>query len=351
MNIYVVCPGRPVFVAELGKAVNSLVNLHPSLNEVFEQQRTLVGLVTQRLKWAAGSNPTLAEVVTAFNSLFTARQDQIQSLQQICSQLIATGTAILHLETLRNNPAKASSYNSGFLQNLAMVESASVNLSPLCHAEEELARIMPLTQPVDMNWILEAEALVTGKVKQLSSTLQSEQSEQDAALETLTAGGTELRSVLTQHHGLVSNVRTLLRTLTKPGDNQETLSTYLQCYRNFSEKYSLFIRSLSHCERTEEKADSVSRSTSSATLVAAEDMMGSPKVPPALKPPPHREKVPQEKNAYALNVWRRVRAKLEGRDLDPVKKASVAEQVEHIINEATNVDNLCLLYEGWTPWV
>lgn len=26
-------------------------------------------------------------------------------------------------------------------------------------------------------------------------------------------------------------------------------------------------------------------------------------------------------------------------------------QVDFIINEATNLDNLALLYEGWTPWV
>jgi len=26
-------------------------------------------------------------------------------------------------------------------------------------------------------------------------------------------------------------------------------------------------------------------------------------------------------------------------------------QVDYIIREATSVDNLALLYEGWTPWV
>lgn len=35
----------------------------------------------------------------------------------------------------------------------------------------------------------------------------------------------------------------------------------------------------------------------------------------------------QERNAQALNIWRRVKMKLEGRDPDLNKKASVAEQV------------------------
>lgn len=59
----------------------------------------------------------------------------------------------------------------------------------------------------------------------------------------------------------------------------------------------------------------------------------------------------QERNAYALNVWRRVRMKLEGRDPQPSRKYSTAEQVEYVIREALSNDNLALLYEGWTPWV
>jgi hypothetical protein len=36
---------------------------------------------------------------------------------------------------------------------------------------------------------------------------------------------------------------------------------------------------------------------------------------------------------------------------DPSKKASVQEQVAWVIQEATSLDNLVQLYEGWTPWV
>lgn len=59
----------------------------------------------------------------------------------------------------------------------------------------------------------------------------------------------------------------------------------------------------------------------------------------------------QERNAYALNVWHRVRMKLEGCDPQPTRKYTTAEQVEYVIREAQSTDNLALLYEGWTPWV
>ena len=35
----------------------------------------------------------------------------------------------------------------------------------------------------------------------------------------------------------------------------------------------------------------------------------------------------QEKNSYAVGVWRRVKMKLDGRDGDVTKRMSIAEQV------------------------
>lgn len=35
----------------------------------------------------------------------------------------------------------------------------------------------------------------------------------------------------------------------------------------------------------------------------------------------------QERNSYAVSVWKRVKAKLEGRDMDPSRRMSVTEQV------------------------
>lgn len=62
----------------------------------------------------------------------------------------------------------------------------------------------------------------------------------------------------------------------------------------------------------------------------------------------HKE---QKRNAYAVSVWRRIRMKLEGRDPDPNRSSRVQEQIDWMIKEATNQDNLALLYEGFTSWV
>ncbi|KAI5390340.1 uncharacterized protein LOC127101599 isoform X2 [Lathyrus oleraceus] len=57
------------------------------------------------------------------------------------------------------------------------------------------------------------------------------------------------------------------------------------------------------------------------------------------------------KNAYALSVLRRVEMKIDGRDISDRREISIAEQVDYLLKQATSADNLCNMYEGWTPWI
>ncbi|KAI1896056.1 hypothetical protein AGOR_G00090870 [Albula goreensis] len=86
----------------------------------------------------------------------------------------------------------------------------------------------------------------------------------------------------------------------------------------------------------------------STLLITSKGLAPSPKR--AVRDPKTGRAV-QERNSYAVSVWKRVKAKLEGRDVDPNRRMSVTEQVDYVIKEATNVDNLAQLYEGWTAWV
>jgi hypothetical protein len=55
--------GRPIFILNLNKALRAIVGLQPGLAEVTDQHKILADNIVQRLKWAAGANPTLAEVL------------------------------------------------------------------------------------------------------------------------------------------------------------------------------------------------------------------------------------------------------------------------------------------------
>ncbi|CAO3626259.1 unnamed protein product [Mucor hiemalis] len=56
-------------------------------------------------------------------------------------------------------------------------------------------------------------------------------------------------------------------------------------------------------------------------------------------------------NPHVVKIMKRIRSKLEGVDFNVKHKMSVSEQVARSIDQATSIDNLCLMYEGWTSWV
>lgn len=57
-----------------------------------------------------------------------------------------------------------------------------------------------------------------------------------------------------------------------------------------------------------------------------------------------------EMNVRALEVIKRVKAKLSGRDFPTKEPLSVPLQVERLIQEATSNENLSKCYVGWCPF-
>ena len=58
----------------------------------------------------------------------------------------------------------------------------------------------------------------------------------------------------------------------------------------------------------------------------------------------------QERNIYALNVWRRVKTKLEGRDVDSSRRVAVSEQVCYSIDVIGNaLSSFLVLSTGDDP--
>ncbi|KAI9699935.1 MAG: phosphatidylinositol kinase- protein kinase tor1 [Bogoriella megaspora] len=71
---------------------------------------------------------------------------------------------------------------------------------------------------------------------------------------------------------------------------------------------------------------------------------------PLLQNPNNPNQEPQERevqNARALQVLKRVRDKLTGRDFKPDEELKIEDQVEKLLQEATSLENLCQHYIGW----
>ena len=103
-------------MTKLRKSSSSLISLQPKLTEAREMQKTLVGNVEQRLKWAAGANPAVHEVMAAFESsvkLLDRRLDEDQALAAVVANTCA---AILRHEALRTRTTEALSNDEAMLK-------------------------------------------------------------------------------------------------------------------------------------------------------------------------------------------------------------------------------------------
>ncbi|KAG0722298.1 Serine/threonine-protein kinase SMG1 [Chionoecetes opilio] len=396
-------PNRGSILGDLRSNVSKLLALHQNVAELRDKHTSLTGNVEQRLKWAAGSNPSIAKALEEFSNGVEIALTGIIELLQKSEEVASTCNTVLHYEALRTHTVDAISWDTSFTSVLNSCQESCMLLeryhSSISSQEETLVSLCPLPADVNGKWIQRASSAVSDHIELLTKGVSDQSSEMKKSVDFVRSSVVGLRIHLTTHHKFMSDIRALLKTMAKfeVDGGLAGIEDYLSLYRTYSETISGLIRQMLHDPLTAEKAAAylqklreVTSQTETiydllveiGTQCVVEDTQeegeapkegsGEPRRPPLLrqssvimspartstpdsktkvKRHPLTGRVVQEHNAYALNVWRRVKVKLEGRDCDSARRASVTEQVDYTIKEATNLENLATLYEGWTPWV
>ncbi|XP_020295832.1 serine/threonine-protein kinase SMG1 isoform X3 [Pseudomyrmex gracilis] len=379
---------RSTFMLELRKMATTLSTLQLRVCDAREQQQNLVSSAVQRLKWAAGANPALGEIMSAFDNAVLSSCKKLSEQHNLAIMVVNTCNAILHYEALRTRTSESTTHDATFIKLIKHWEEScmlTLNLNiTVTMIEESLVQLLQLENNVDATWLKQAEKIVSEAIVDTQKKLQEKQEALFTAEEYLRKRVENLQNVLAEHHRLMSDVRTLLKTMAKH-ENIVGLQDFLSTYRSFTENISTIVKELesenfdpnrgmaikneletmaitvpslynqllefANESKWNSMEDTDSLSKRKGKLVRQDSVCLSPRKGIPLTRDPTTGKAVQERNAYALNVWRRVRMKLEGRDPQPSRKYTTAEQVEYVIREAQSTDNLALLYEGWTPWV
>ncbi|KAK0173761.1 hypothetical protein PV328_006909 [Microctonus aethiopoides] len=383
---------RPTFMLELRKTATALTGLQSRVSEARDQQQNLVSSVDQRLKWAAGANPALGEVMAAFDNAVLASNEKLTHQRNLALIVGSTCNSILHYEALRTKTSESITHDANFMKLMKQWEEScvlrtnlSVNVSVI---EESLVELLQLDNDIDANWLRRAEEILSKVIIDNQKSLEILQKICNLDQEQVTRTVCDLQNILTDHHRLMTDVRGLLKTMLKQ-ENIPGLPKFLNEYQMFMESISTVVKDLDSknleplrvieaknvleiliekvtaiydelLEFGNESGNNIKTKSTEETLAAKKraklsrqdtSMCLSPRKGIPLARDPTTGKAVQERNVYALNVWRRVRMKLEGHDPNPSRKYTTAEQVEYVIREAQSSDNLALLYEGWTPWV
>ncbi|XP_050541278.1 serine/threonine-protein kinase SMG1 [Daktulosphaira vitifoliae] len=376
-------PDRATILMELNNILSPLAVLQSQIIEQMEHRSSLIVTVEQRLKWASGANPSVAEVTNNFEDRMKHEKMIIDSNQSLCTSLLTVVSSLLQTESLFTRTSEAISADISFLQLVEdyqkacfMVSNIGISITP---EEENLMKVVPLPQgPIEWSWLNDTVNIISDNVQKLVATQEPLRSKINHIQKCINEQSIILKSTLTSHNKIMSDIRSLLKSLTKI-DNVGTASiNYMSKYSNYIEKLMSLIELLNthdepsskYLQNLLETVQTLRINTSAIyddllSILGEKDLLVKQnKRPPLLRQEsvclsprkglprdPHTGKVVQKCNAYAVSVWRRVRMKLEGRDPDVGRRSTITEQVNWVINEATSIDNLALLYEGWTPWV
>ncbi|KAI5704053.1 hypothetical protein M8J75_001535 [Diaphorina citri] len=376
---------RGSFMLELRKSAACLATSQSRMSDLKDQMDIHVATVQQRLKWAAGANPALTEVTSAFEDVVKAEREKLSEELRLGTTLSGICHSILQHEALRTRTKEALSNDTNFLQLLDQVEKAyklERNLRvTITELEADLMLLLPNCTQVDRNVLDTAGAAITRSMTHIIGDMVPQ-----SCLFSTQLG--QLTQTLHEHDVLFHEMKHLMKTIIKFEEYAScspSVDEYFRTDRNLMELISSVETLLSTeepgeqmsgakvnqvldlIERIENLAPEVYEGLSNLKLEAPPPPSSRSKRPPLLRqasvclspargPPesgPRQDNsgIRQEINGYALGVLRRVKMKLVGLDPDPARRYSVQEQVEWVISEATNIDNLALLYEGWTPWV
>lgn len=232
---------------ELRKTAATLSGLQSRVCEAREQQQNLVSSAIQRLKWAAGANPALGEVMSAFDNAVLSSCEKLTRQHNLAAMVINTCNSILHYEALRTRTSESVTHDANFVKLTKHWEEScvlTVNLNiTVTMTEESLVQLLQLENNVDVNWLKQAEKIVSEAILDTQKKLQDKQDNLYATQACLRERVANLQNVLTEHHRLMSDVRVLLRTMAKQ-ENIVGLQDFLSAYRSFTENVSAVVKEL-----------------------------------------------------------------------------------------------------------
>ncbi|KAK5642068.1 hypothetical protein RI129_008235 [Pyrocoelia pectoralis] len=370
---------RTKFIQDLCTETTNLKAVILRMEEITEEQKSLISSVTSRLNWAGGANPDVNKVLTSFEDAVSKRDKRLQVEHEIARIVYQTGNSVFKYESQRCETPEATKLEEKFVENFKKWKNAcclfTIDMAEVTSAEKNIMTLYSPQMKNDPSWVTE----ISEKLSEVITSTQKKLSEQKETIficgDTVHVSLEKLRSSFNRHNKLMLEVKSLIKSMAKIEQCSNNVQDFMTNYRQYTEnilpilhcfKKDINIEEVSEVlkkldylkENTEPMYESMinleyeegSYSGNSRPLLVRQEGMS---LSPLKMLPVKQDSIAkgQQRNAYAMGVWRRVRLKLEGRDPDPGRKYTNQEQVDYIIREASSLDNLALMYEGWTPWV
>ncbi|XP_076328732.1 serine/threonine-protein kinase SMG1-like [Tachypleus tridentatus] len=266
--------GRSTLMSEMRKAVQTLLSLESAVSQSQDRYLSVTASVEQRLKWAAGANPSLASTQEEFEAGITEKTATTSATAQLSRELMNVCNAILHFEAMRTRTSEALASDSSFLNLINRLSQESCLLAANCVSqvtklEEHLIDLQPLpeTGGITSDWITSILEKISQSLAKSKEKLEQKEVESFSHWDVVKNHVILIRSLLTTHYNLMTDVRSILKSLAKheevalKEEDQQIVPVqqYLLKYRSFSEQISAMVREVLSdvCEHDPHKVNKI----------------------------------------------------------------------------------------------
>jgi hypothetical protein len=368
-------PSCATVAANLFSGAQTLQRLLSGLRTAHEAYAVTESSVRQRLGWAASSGRQFAGAAGTVSASVPRRAAAMATFARACTTLSALANTLAHFETYRPVASGAVRFRSDDQKEMdAMLCTAISELqhylvglqntaAERAQVESQLPRALTALAPdgrVTGQWIQSRME----SIPLLLAGAHSEQMTHEHAARVRCATLSETAAAIRALQGmvglLVADLNALLSPLVLAGSRSARAAA--DAHRDFEKAVDAMALDCDMLQRqvtgppgvvytplVDEHADPVALANALFAAISALQMEDSTQ-DEVLLPEKAAPRAAQERNTQAAAVWRRVHAKLDGRDGDHGRR-SVAEQWDALVSEATSEARLAHMYEGWAPWV
>lgn len=225
---------RGKLMQRLDETTKTLATLQSTIQRQRDELLVLTTAINQRLKWAAGANPNLVELMNEFVAAISTRQNLIDQIGLLAAITHKDGASISVYEKLRVSTADALDEDQKFLklvnrweQHIGIVQLYSAIISP---EEEALIEMLDPEGPIDRMWLNSVAALVDDMANQVQQDINKIEREIVDSQDELQSCAYRLRALMATHNRIAPKILSLVNAMYRiiDEDKKHILSEHVE---------------------------------------------------------------------------------------------------------------------------
>lgn len=218
---------RATIMLQLDETTKTLTALQSTVQRQKDELLVLTTAINQRLKWAAGANPNLVDLMNEFVSAVTRRQELVERIGLLATVALKESSSILQYEKLRVSTTEALDEDQKFLNLVArwekccsVVQSYGTAVTPV---EEALIELLDPEGPIDRSWLNSVAPLIDEMINQVQQDISTIERNIVNSQDELQSCAYRLRALMVTHNRIAPKILQLVNAIYQIIDDDKKL--------------------------------------------------------------------------------------------------------------------------------